>query len=283
MAFTSANCPISQCSIVISNASRDRPFQVSLKMDLWNGKVAVVTGASAGIGAAICKDLCKQGVIVVGMARRLDRMEALKHEIEEEKQSSRFVPVQCDVTKEDEVETAFAYVISKLGGVDILINNAGVAKIAGILDDEDNLDRMKTVIDTNVMALVSCTKKAFKSMADRDVPGYIINISSLAGHNVLLAPGVKPRTNLYHSSKHAVKALTQVIRHELNFLKRNKIRISNVSPGFVRTDIFNASGSQINPQWKMLEPEDISDTVLYLLATNPRVQVEDVILRATGG
>lgn len=72
-------------------------------MDLWKGKVAIVTGASSGIGAAICKDLCRHNVIVVGLARRLDRLEALKNEILEMKQDSQFVPVQCDLNLEDEI------------------------------------------------------------------------------------------------------------------------------------------------------------------------------------
>lgn len=247
-------------------------------MDLWKGKVAVVTGASSGIGATICKDLCRYNVIVVGLARRLDRLEALKNEILEMKQDSQFVPVQCDLNLEDDIKTAFEYVNAKLGGVDILVNNAGILQRTLVLE-EDNLDRLKMVINTNLMALISCTKKAFQSMSARDVPGYIINISSVVGHGV---PNLPVLMNVYPSSKHAVKALNTVLRHELNYLKKNKIRISTVSPGAVRTPIFDTAGLKLGEKVSFLMPEDVSDVVLYVLASDPRVQVEDVIIRPLG-
>lgn len=250
-------------------------------MEQWKGKVAVVTGASSGIGEAICKDLCKHGVIVVGMARRVERLEKLKQTIQETKKDAQFFGVKCDITQESDIKTAFEYVVKTLGGVDILVNNAGVVKQTLFLA-EDNLDELKTVIDTNLMGLISCTKKAYKSMDDRDVPGYIINISSIAGHTVPNLPGMM---NVYPSSKHAVTALNTVLRHELNFLKKNKIRVSNVSPGGVRTEIIEGNGldkDNLPPGVLLLEAEDVSETVLYLLGTSPRVQVEDVIIRPVG-
>lgn len=253
-------------------------------MDLWKGKVAVVTGASAGIGAELCKDLCKRDVIVVGMARRLDRLELLKEKILETKKDAQFHPVKCDLMQESDIKAAFDHVISKLGGVDILINNAGIIQSMSFLD-EDNLDKMKNVIETNITAVVSCTKKAYKSMSDRDVPGYIINISSIAGHEVPAVPsGMKPLLNIYPSTKYALAALVQVLRHELNYFKKNKIRVSNVSPGLVRTEIFEAGGLDLTPfaeYLSYLEPEDISDSVMYLLGTNPRVQIEDIIIQTS--
>lgn len=250
-------------------------------MELWKGKVAVVTGASSGIGEALCKDLCRLDVIVVGMARRIDRLEQLKKDIVATKSDAQFHSVKCDLTQESEIKTAFEYVVNTLGGVDVLVNNAGVVKQTSFFA-EDNLDQLKSVIDTNLLGLISCTKKAFKSMSDRDVPGYIINISSVAGHMVPNLPGMM---NVYPSSKHGVTALNTVIRHELNYLKKNNIRVSNVSPGGVRTEIIEGSGldkDNLPPGVHLLEPEDVSETVLYLLGTNPRVQVEDVIIRPKG-
>lgn len=238
-------------------------------MELWKGKVALVTGASSGVGAAISKDLCRHNVIVVGMAKRLDRLEALKNEILETKRDSQFIPVQCDLTLEEEIRTAFEYITAKFGGVDILVNNAETSQETMVLQ-EDNLDRLKSVINTNLIAMISCTKKAFKSMSVRDVPGYIINISSAAGYVVPNMPSVM---NVYPSSKFAVRALNTVLRHELNYLKKNKIRISNVSPGVVAKEIVNED----HPY--QLLPEDVADVVMYFLASDPRVQVEDVIIR----
>lgn len=247
-------------------------------MEQWKGKVAVVTGASAGIGAAICKDLCKHGVIVVGMARRLARLNQLKKEILSETEGAQFYPARCDISKENEIKVIFEYVKQMFGGVDIMINNAGVAKDTGFFD-ADNLDKLKSVVDTNLMGLVSCTKKAFESMAERDTPGYIINISSVLGRSVSVIPGAKPSYNLYPSTKYALTALIQVLRHELNYLQKSKIRTTNVSPGVVLTEI---AEDMEKFQMPMLEAKDISNAVLFVLGTNPRVQIEDFIIRPTG-
>lgn len=269
------NSPISSYSTVEQSCAISSQL---FAMEQWKGKVAVVTGASSGIGAVICKDLCQAGVIVVGLARRLDRLEALKNDIIEKRPSSQFFPVQCDITLEDEIKTAFEYVIAKLGGVDILVNNAGIVQQALVLEG-DSLNQLKNVLDTNLIALVSCTKKAFKSMADRNAAGYIINISSIAGHVV---PNMPTYMNVYPSSKHALTALNTVIRHELNFLKKNQIRVSNVSPGAVKTEVLGSGSEKLYENHPHLLPEDVSDVVLYLLASDPRVQVEDVIMNAAG-
>lgn len=246
-------------------------------MDSWKGKVAVVTGSSSGIGAAISKSLSLKGVKVVGLARRLDRLEKLKQEIQAEDKDALFYSVKCDLTRESEIKTSFDYVIKSFGGIDILINNAGVYESTSVLA-EDNLDQLKTVIDTNFIALVSCTKKAFQSMSDRDVPGYIINIASTLSYYTP-AIGEDPLTNLYAPSKFAVRALNTVLRHELNYLKKNKIRISNISPGLVKTEMTDDGVLRGLPG---LQAEDVADLVLYVLGTNGRVQVEDVIIRPTG-
>lgn len=248
-------------------------------MELWKGKVAVVTGASAGIGARIARDLCLQGIIVVGFSRRLDRLEKLRQEIQEVKKDAQFFPVQCDLAIEDEIRTAFEYVVAKLGGVDILVNNAGMVT-KGLVLGEANIEKLSQVIHTNITAVVSCTQKAFKSMKERDVPGYIINISSIAGHTVPNYPDIM---NVYPSTKHAITALNKVIRHELNHLKRNNIRISNISPGAVLTEIMGTVNIDVAAFKDIMLPEDISEIVLYFLRSNPRVQVEDVIVYPTGG
>lgn len=251
--------------------------KTEVEMDLWKGKVCVVTGSSSGIGAAISKELCQHDLIVVGMARRLDRLEELKKEILSTKSNAQFHSVKCDLTSEENIKEAFDHVVKTFGGVDILINNAGLAKMTAVLDD-DNLDDLKTVIDTNLVGLISCTKKAFKSMSERDVPGYIINISSVVGYGIpIMATMEKSPMNVYPCTKFALRALNTVLRHELNYLKKNKIRVSNVSPGLVKSE-----ATEGFPIPEILEAKDLADCVVYLLGTNPRVQVEDVIIRPTG-
>lgn len=249
-------------------------------MDLWKGKVAIVTGASSGIGAQIAKHLCKHGVRVVGLARRLDRLEELKETIQGSRRNAQFYPVRCDLTSESEIEAAFEYVNKTLGGVDIMINNAGIFAITNILDD-NNMDQLRKTIDTNIMAVVSCTKKAFKSMSERDVPGYIINTASIMGYYVPNF-GCNPNNNLYPSTHYALRAMNSVLRHELNYFKKNKIRISNISPGVVRTEMTDYLAAAAFEFGVMLEPEDVADAIIYMLGTNPRIQVEDLIIRPTG-
>lgn len=244
-------------------------------MDLWKGKVAIVTGASAGIGAAIAKDLCRHGMIVVGMARRLDRLQDLQKEIQSENQNSVFHPFKCDLTSETEIQAAFDYVTKTLGGVDVLINNAGTNDHVHLLKAE--MEDLRRVIELNLISVISCTKKAFQSMSERDVPGYIINISSVSGYSVTLADGDPFINNVYAPTKYAVRALNHVLRHELNFMKKDKIRVSNVSPGLVRTEL-----TQYVENRAIMEAKDISDAVVYLLGTDPRVQVEDFIIRPKG-
>lgn len=244
-------------------------------MEQWKSKVAVVTGASSGIGAAIAKALSIQGVIVVGMARRLDRLNELKKELLAENKDAVFHAVKCDLSAENEIVAAFEYVGLTFGGVDILINNAATVKFGLTL--QMDLKDLKQVIDVNLVGVISCTKKAFQSMADRDVPGYIINISSVAAYVPIHIPGAEPTTNVYATAKSGLRAFYSVLRHELNHLKKSKIRISNVSPGLVKSEM--TRGMEMFP---ILEAEDISDMVVYLLGTNPRVQVEDVLIRPAG-
>lgn len=234
-----------------------------------------MTGASSGIGASICKELCKHGVIVVGLARRLEKLNQLREEILALNEKASFHSVKCDLTEESEIQAAFDYIQKSLCGVDILINNAGVAKDLLIL--ESDLDALKHIMDTNLTGLVSCTKKAYLSMSERNRPGYIINISSVAGYSVLTLPGGRPSTNVYSPSKFGLRALNTVLRHELNYLKKNNIRISTISPGLVKSEL--TGHMEMLP---ILEAQDISDVVVYMLGTDPRVQIEDVLIRPAG-
>lgn len=245
-------------------------------MEQWRNKIAVVTGASSGIGNSIAKELSRQGLVVVGLARRLDRLIELKEELSKESKDFVFHPVKCDLTVESDIKTAFEYIEKNFGGVDVLINNAGGAKLGMTL--EGDLDDLTHTINLNLVGVISCTKKAYKSMADRKVPGYIITISSIMGHNYVNFPGFPPATNVYSPTKFALRALNTVLRHELNHLKQNQIRVSNISPGLVKSE----ATAGTDPNASILESQDIADVVVYLLGTDPRVQVEDVIIKPTG-
>lgn len=186
-------------------------------MNRWYGKVAVVTGASSGIGAAIAVDLVKSGVIVVGFARRQERVEALR-ELIPSSATGKLFACKCDVTNEADIKNSFAWVHQTLGGVDILINNAGIIKTMN-LTDADNTADLRETIDTNVMGVLLCTREAFQSMKNRNVnDGHIVIINSLAGHIIPYFVGQYPSFNVYPATKHAVTAITEVLRQEFQSL-----------------------------------------------------------------
>lgn len=178
-------------------------------MDRWVGKVAVVTGSSSGIGAAIAKDLAKAGMVVVGLARRIERVEALKDDLPESAKNLLHA-VKCDVSKEEDILKTFKWVEEKFGGVDVLINNAGILPEADLLE-AGNSQALRDVMDTNVMGLVLCSREACLSMKKRSVDGHVVHINSIAGHRV---PNF-PKLNIYVASKHAVTAITETMRNEL--------------------------------------------------------------------
>ncbi|XP_052897701.1 farnesol dehydrogenase-like [Anopheles moucheti] len=241
-------------------------------MERWQGKVAIVTGASSGIGAATVKALAKAGLITFGLARRVERVDELKNELPGDAKE-RLHSIRCDITKEEDILAAFRQVQEKYGGVDVLINNAGVARsTVGVLD-ADNTQALRDVIDTNLMGLTLCSREAYQSMKKRSADGHIIHINSILGHYVLPMGTL----NVYPASKYAVTALTETMRHELR-LAGTKIKVTSISPGLVRTEIIpNSMGDT-----PLLESEDIADAILYVLGTPPGVQIHELTIKPVG-
>lgn len=191
-------------------------------MERWQNKVAVVTGASSGIGAAIVKDLVKSGLQVVGLARRVERVEEIKSQLPAALQS-KLTAIKCDVSKLESVNEAFDKIEAQFGAVDILVNNAGCITEATLV--EGNVEALQQVLQTNVMGVVHCTQRAFKSMKERKFDGHVIVINSVAGHKVITLGGGAPDNNLYSPSKFAVTAMTEIYRQEFKGLN-TKIKIT---------------------------------------------------------
>ncbi|XP_055612045.1 farnesol dehydrogenase-like [Uranotaenia lowii] len=240
-------------------------------MDRWIGKVAVVTGASSGIGAAIAKDLASAGMIVIGLARRVERVEALKKDLPK-KASGNLHAMKCDVSDEQNILKTFKTINEKFGGIDVLLNNAGILRQTDLLE-AGNSQMLKEVLDTNVMGLVICSREAFQSMKQRSVDGHIIHINSITGHHVVNFP----KLSMYPASKFAVTAITETMRNELRTAE-TKIKVTSISPGAVKTEIIEG----LPLDFQMLEPEDISAGVLYVLGTPPRVQVHELMIKPVG-
>lgn len=243
------------------------------KMNRWKGKIAVVTGASAGIGLAVAQSLLREGLIVVGLARRKEKMEKEMNGVEGKE---RFYPLKCDIRSKEEVCDAFAWIKKNLGTVQVLINNAGII-IQGSLIETTREDWEK-VFNVNVMGLLQCTSEAVKMMKEADVEGHVIHINSIEGHLVHLFGDLK--INVYAGSKHAVTGLTKTLQLEL---LGGKVRVTSISPGYVKTDIMAASNVTISTdEHPALEASDIADSVVYVLGTPQRVQIQELIIKPFG-
>ncbi|OAD59228.1 Dehydrogenase/reductase SDR family member 11 [Eufriesea mexicana] len=243
-------------------------------MDRWVGKVAVVTGASAGIGAAIVKQLVSHGMVVAGLARRVDKIKELEQELEE--CSGKLYAVECDVSKEESIIAAFAWVQENLGPANVLVNNAGMTKESSLIDG--NLEDWRAVFDVNVFGLCLCTKEAIRMMRETGEEGVIINVNSLAGERVPFIPGF----SVYPASKRAITALAQTLRHELT---ETQIRVTGISPGLVATELmvsYSTYSEEALASFPTLDPKDVATAAVYILTCAPHVVVQDIILRPLG-
>ncbi|XP_067613468.1 farnesol dehydrogenase-like [Eurosta solidaginis] len=244
----------------------------------WSDCIAVVTGASSGMGTAIVKDLLKANMKVVGLARRKERMDELHSQLPVD-QKDLFYSVKCDVTSLESVTEAFDWIVKNLGGVDVLINNAGIFNV-GEACTMDPLE-IEKVMQTNVMGVVYCTQRAFKSMKERNKDGHIVIINSVLGHYVPNSePTTAPKWNLYPSSKYALTALTETYRQEFRGLD-TRVKITSVSPGLTDTDMVAARSR--GGKKPILQPEDISSCVLFTLSTPPHMQVHEITVKPLMG
>ncbi|XP_045130803.1 dehydrogenase/reductase SDR family member 11-like [Portunus trituberculatus] len=245
-------------------------------MERWAGRVALVTGASAGIGASLARRLVAHGMLVVGAARSLERVQAIAEELKG--QPGSLIPMKCDLTKDDQVLDMFARIKQELGGVDVCINNAGMAVYKSLL--EGTPEDWRKMLDLNVVALCLCTREAVASMKERGVDGHIIHINSILGHRVI------PLSNIhyYGGTKQMVTALTEALRQELRQANSN-IRISSISPASVETEFAMRAGLSAEEARKFyqersnLQADDVTDSLIHALSAPPHVQVHDIMLR----
>lgn len=186
-------------------------------MERWTGKVAIISGASSGIGSAVAIDLVKAGLTVVGLARRAERVDELQKSIPANAKGKLY-SLKCDVSNDDDVKKAFEWIEKTFGAVHVLVNNAGVSVLTSITE-EGNDEKLKNVIQTNLWGLVSTTKKFFTLVKKYNVVGaHIININSVLGHDVFPTPlGRNPIYNVYPATKYGVTAVTETLRQEFSY------------------------------------------------------------------
>jgi NADP-dependent 3-hydroxy acid dehydrogenase YdfG len=239
------------------------------------GKVALVTGASSGIGEAAALALAAKGATVALAARRADRLAGLVERIE--KTGTRALALTADMTVEAEAIKAVEDTVAKFGRVDILINSAGIMQTGGI--EKVDLDEYRRVFDINLFATLYACKAAIPHMLRHGV-GDIINISSLAARKG------NANTNAYSASKHALNSMTDLMRQEVG--DRN-IRVCILMPGATQTEV----GDTISdPKWRQqikahvskdgaVMPADTADTMIFILTLPRRVNISEICVRPT--
>ena len=239
-------------------------------------KIALVTGASAGIGSATAQMLAKNGYDVIITARRKERLEQLKEELIRDYGVKVQIAV-FDIRKRDEVEDFWNNLSQDWKNIDVLVNNAGLA--AGLeYIDKGSIKDWETMIDTNIKGLLYISKLVINKMKERR-SGIIINLSSIAGKEVY------ERGNIYCATKHAVEAITKAMRIDL--LPYN-IKVSSVSPGMVETEFsivrFKGDKERAKQVYEGLEPltaKDIADVIEFIITRPPHVNINDVLVMPT--
>ncbi|CAN5673420.1 SDR family oxidoreductase [soil metagenome] len=239
------------------------------------GKVALVTGASSGIGEATALALAAEGAAVAIGARRVDRIDALADKISAD--GGRALTLDLDVTQEQQAHDAVGRTRADLGGLDIVVNNAGVMLLGPILDaDTSDWRRM---IETNVLGLMYVTNAALPRLVEQG-SGDIVQVSSVAGRLAREGSGV------YNASKWAVNAFSESLRQEVT---ARGVRVTLVEPGAVATElsdhITHAESKQRVKErvtkMRPLESSDIAAGVVYVVTQPPHVSVNEVLIRPT--
>lgn len=254
-------------------------------MEKWFGKFAVVTGASCGIGEAIVRDFARNGINVIGLARRSEKVEEIAKNLKNE--PGKVHARKCDISDPKSVEEAFKWIEDEFGIIHILVNNAAVCINSPLLDEShDVTNTINAVINTNFTGLVHCTRAAVKLMKKSDGYGMVININSHMGHSIPFSETVA-RMNVYAPTKFALTALSEVFRQELILQNNAKIRVSNLSPGNVKTEVLVAGGfvkdaDEVYNHYVHLSAENVAQTVLFLLQTPHNVNITQLTIKPVG-
>ncbi|MCW3804117.1 SDR family NAD(P)-dependent oxidoreductase [Plebeiibacterium marinum] len=236
-------------------------------------KIALITGATSGIGEATTLTLAKLGYNTIITGRREERLIKLKNTLENN-HKIKVLTLCFDIRNQEDTMAALQKIPVEWQKIDILINNAGLAAGAEKVDDA-SWDKWKQMIDTNITGLLFLSKEIIKGMTERK-NGHIVNISSIAGINVYEGGSV------YCASKHAVNAITQGMRIDL--LKYN-IKVTSVSPGMVDTEFslvrFDGDQDKADNVYKGVVPlsaQDIADSIEFVVTRPGHVNINDILI-----
>jgi 3-hydroxy acid dehydrogenase/malonic semialdehyde reductase len=230
-----------------------------------DGKRAIVTGASSGIGAATARALADEGAAVAAGARRVERLLELGDEV---------IALDLDVTDPESSASFVASAVHRLGGLDILVNNAGLALGRDLFEESTEADE-EIVLETNVHGLIRITRLCLPHLADG---GHIVNIGSIAGRQAY------ERAALYVTSKFAVRGFTYALREDL--LGR-PIHLTTVDPGLVETNFSRVryrgdedAAAKVYEGVEPVRPEDVAECVVFAVTRPAHVNIDEIIVKA---
>jgi NADP-dependent 3-hydroxy acid dehydrogenase YdfG len=244
------------------------------------GTVALVTGASSGIGDATARALARAGASIAVAARRRDRLEALAGDVRGT--GGRVLVLESDITDPDQATEAVESTVGEFGRLDILVNNAGVMLLGPMVGAD--VSEWTRMLDLNVRALLQCTHAALPHLLKAAESGPrrvadLVNVSSVAGRIA------RPGSGIYNATKFAVGALSESLRAEVT---KRHVRIGLVEPGAVATELQAQNRPEIQEQiaarfaqQELLQAADIADAVLYMVTRPRHVAVNEMLVRPT--
>lgn len=238
------------------------------------GKVALVTGASSGIGEATALALSMVGADVAIVARRAERLKALAERIE--KAGGKVFAIEADIARANSAQGLVNDVLAHGKRLDIIVNNAGVMLLSPV--SEAHSEDWRQMIEVNLVALMELTRAALPHL--KESKGHIVNVSSVAGR--VANPGAAG----YAATKFGVVAFSEALRREVY---ADKVRVTVIEPGMVETELgdhitnpgMKANLEQRRAAMEPLQPEDIAAAVLFAVTQPPRVNVNEILIRPT--
>lgn len=230
-------------------------------MDLRN-KIAIVTGASSGLGFSFSRKLIDQGVKVYGLARRLNKLHKIRNQL-----GDMFIPVEMDITDHNKIDLWIDSTFHAEHLPQILINNAGLGYFGNI--EDLSIEEWNRMIQTNLNGVFYITRKTVPLMKMDDGANHIVNIASVAG--LIGNPGI----SAYNATKFGLRGFSEALFKELRY---DKIKVTTLFPGSIATEFFdNADG--MNTHSNMMQPDDIANTLIHLLETPDNFLINEITMR----